>query len=229
MKLLKKSTALLLAAVIALSCMGVIAFAAPTIKSMKIVQMPAKTTFYRGNDWDYGYWNFPVDGTGKGEFEERADVISFMHRGGLYSYYQDRGMLDMNGLVVEVTYSDGSKKNVAYKETVSGTTVNQNILASPKNGYKLGKNTIEIYFLENTAVYTTYEINIVDNAEPQKLMGDVDFNNIVNSTDALLILQHVVEISVFNAAQKAVADMNADGKINSADALAVLKLSVGQA
>ena len=50
-------------------------------------------------------------------------MISFKHYGGYYTRYADRGMIDMNGLVVKVTYSDGTSENIAYKETVSGTSV----------------------------------------------------------------------------------------------------------
>ncbi|MBR6531610.1 MAG: dockerin type I repeat-containing protein [Clostridia bacterium] len=222
MKIFKKATAVLLALVMMMSLFAVNGFAA-TITKIEIVELPEKTSFYRGTDWDYGYWKFP-EGDGLGTFEPRDGLITFMHRGGYFSFYQDRGMLDMNGLVVKVTYSNGNTRKIAYKETLnSNGVVNQNILASPKGGdYKLGENTIEIYFAENTKVYTTYKINILD-----KLMGDVDGNGKVNSTDALKVLQSSVELITLTASQKAAADMDANGKVNSIDALKILQLSVG--
>ena len=197
--------------------------AAASIKKIEIVTLPAKTTFYQGTDWDYGYWKFPVD-EGLGTFTPYDGVISFMHQGGYFSYYQDRGMLDMNGLVVKVTYSDGTSKNIAYKETLnSNGVVQQNIYASPKGGdYKLGENTIEIYFLENYNVYTSYKINIVDVSK-----GDINSDGRVNSTDALIVLQYSVQNITLNSQQKLAADMNGDGKINSIDALKILQKSVG--
>lgn len=56
--------------------------------------------------------------------------------------------------------------------------------------------------------------------------GDVNGDGVVNSLDALNVLQYVVGIKVddFN---KTAADVNGDGKINSGDALKILQISVG--
>ncbi len=131
-----------------------------------------------------------------------------------------------NGLVVKVTYSDGTSENIAYKETVSGTSVTQNIYASPTTDYKLGENTIEVYFKSNTAVYDSYKINIVKTAS---LKGDVNFDGKVNSTDALLVLQHVVGTKLIGYQNMHIADMSGDGQINSFDALQILRKSVALA
>ncbi len=221
MKILKKATAVVLAFVMMLSLFAINASAA-TIKKIEIVQLPNKTTFSYGTDWKYGYWKFPED-DGLGVFTEKDGIITFMHQGGYFSMYQDRGMLDMNGLVVKVTYTDGTTKNVTYKETLNkNNVVTQNILASPAGGdYKLGENTIEIYFAENTQVYTTYKINI---SGVQK--GDVNSDKKVNSTDALMVLQYSVELLTLTSAQKSAADMDGNGKINSIDALMILKKAV---
>lgn len=202
--------------------------AAASVTKMEIVSLPTKTTFYQGTDWNYGYWQFPED-DGLGEFTPREGVITFMHNGGYVSFYQERGMLDMNGLVVKVTYSDGKTKNVAYKETKYSTgVVTQNILASPKGGeYKLGENTIEIYFEATPAVYTTYKINIVEGEQPVIVKGDVNSDKKVNSSDALLVLQHAVQLITLTSEQAKIADMNSDSKINSLDALMILQTSVG--
>ena len=222
MKIIKRITAVMLALVMMLSLLAVQGSAA-SIKKIEIVELPDKTTFYRGTDWDYGYWKFP-EGDGFGTFVKKDGTITFMHRGGYFSYYQDRGMLDMNGLVVKVTYSDGKTKNIAYKETLnSNGVVEQNIYASPAGGeYKLGENTIEIYFLENYNVYTTYKINISDVRK-----GDLNSDGKINSTDALIVLNYNVQNLTLNAQQKVVADVNGDGKINSIDALKILRVSVG--
>ena len=202
--------------------------AAASVTKMEIVSLPTQTTFYQGTDWDYGYWKFPED-DGLGVFTPRDGVISFMHQGGYFSYYQDRGMLDMNGLVVKVTYSDGKTKDVAYKETKnSNDVVTQNILASPKGGdYKVGENTIEIYFESSPSVYTTYKINIVEGEQNTTVKGDVNSDEKVNSSDALLVLQHSVQLITLTAEQVKAADMNSDSNINSLDALMILQKSVG--
>lgn len=199
---------------------------AASITKMEIVSLPTKTTFYQGTDWDYGYWKFPED-EGLGEFTPLDGVISFMHQGGYASKYQDIGMLDMNGLIVKVTYSDGKTKNIEYKETKYGDVVTQNMLASPKGGeYKVGENTIEVYFESAPAVYTTYKINIVEGEQPAA-KGDINSDKKVNSSDALLVLQHSVRLINLTAEQVEIADMNSDSKINSFDALMILQKSVG--
>lgn len=201
--------------------------AAASITKMEIVSLPTKTTFYQGADWDYGYWKFP-EGDGLGVFTPRDGVISFMHQGGYFSFYQDRGMLDMNGLVVKVTYSDGKTKNIAYEETQHSTgAVTQNMLVSPKGGeYKVGENTVEVYFESAPAVYTTYKINIVEGEQPAA-KGDINLDNKINSSDALLVLQHSVKLITLTAEQSEIADMNSDSNINSLDALMILQKSVG--
>ncbi len=201
--------------------------AAASITKMEIVSLPTKTTFYHGTDWDYGYWKFPED-DGFGVFTPRDGIISFMHQGGYFSFYQDRGMLDMNGLVVKVTYSDGKTTNIAYKETKHSTgVVTQNMLVSPKGGeYKVGENTVEVYFESAPAVYTTYKINIVEGEQPAT-KGDVNSDKKVNSSDALLVLQHSVQLITLTAEQVKIADMNSDSNINSLDALMILQKSVG--
>ena len=67
-------------------------------------------------------------------------------------------------------------------------------------------------------------ITVLSHAE--KLKGDVNEDGVVNSTDALMILQYTFYPA--RNLDKAVADLNGDGKINSADALLVLKICVGQ-
>lgn len=56
--------------------------------------------------------------------------------------------------------------------------------------------------------------------------GDVNSDGKINSSDALLILQHSVG-SAPSGFNKNLADMNSDGKINVSDALTVLQISVG--
>ncbi len=225
MKLFSKAVSVLMVVVMMFSLLSFNSSAASVTK-MEIITLPTKTTFYKGTDWNYGHWTFPED-DGLGTFTPDEKNITFMHQGGYIHNYQDRGLLDMNGLVVKVTYSDGTTKNVTYKETVhSSGVLTRNIFASPKGGeYKLGENTIEIYFESSPNVYTTYKINILESAPVSK--GDVNSDSKINSSDALLVLQHSVESIKLTADQIARADMNSDSKINSHDALMILQKSVG--
>lgn len=56
--------------------------------------------------------------------------------------------------------------------------------------------------------------------------GDLNGDEKVNSTDALIVLKYTVgkETEI----DEKVADINSDGKVNSTDALAILRISVGQ-
>lgn len=222
----KRVIAYIMAIVVALSCSGlaavVSASAAAKITAVKIVTYPTKTVFVQGTDWDYGYYDMP-EGYGLGTFVKRNDMISFLHNGGYYSHYSDRGMIDMSGLVVKVTYSDGTSENIAYKETKSGIKVDQNILASPRGDYKLGENTIEVYFKSNTKVYDSYKITLVTAITK----GDVNNDGKVNSSDALLVLQHVVGLKTLSSTAFTAGDMDSNGVLNSFDALLILRKSVG--
>lgn len=232
MKNTKRLISCIMAVILAVTCSGVVslfsAFADNvTITAVRIVTLPNKTVFVQGEDWDYGYYDMP-EGTGKlGTFVSDKNYISFMHNGGYFSRYADRGMIDMTGLVVEVTYSNGSKENIAYKETISGTKVNQNILASPSADYKLGENTIEVYFKSNIYAYDSYKITLKEKGAAT-IKGDVNGDGSVNSMDALLVLQHVVGSVILTTEQFKIGDMDSNNKLNSMDALQILRKSVGQ-
>ena len=59
------------------------------------------------------------------------------------------------------------------------------------------------------------------------ITGDANLDKLVNSKDALCILEYTVGKRSFNATQKKASDVNHDGKIDSKDALTVLKKSTG--
>lgn len=223
---MKKATALVLVIVLAFSCFAVTGFAAPKMTDMKIISYPLRTVFYKGIDWKYGYWNFSADSEdGLGTFTDRDGLVCFMHNGGYYSYYEDLGMIDMTGLVLEVSYSDGSKKTFEYKETKKGITVTQNIYASPQKKMGVGKNTIDVYFKNDISVYTHYDIELRDTAP---VRGDINDDTRVNSADALRVLQYVVGMIKLSDFHINASDLTKDGKVNSADALDILLISVGK-
>lgn len=58
--------------------------------------------------------------------------------------------------------------------------------------------------------------------------GDVNADNAINSSDALLALQYSVGMKTLTAVQKSAADVNNDGNVNSADALKILQYAVGE-
>lgn len=57
--------------------------------------------------------------------------------------------------------------------------------------------------------------------------GDVNFDGFVDNLDAVLILQHVVDIIDFSDKALVAADADGDGSIDTLDALIILKYDVG--
>lgn len=57
--------------------------------------------------------------------------------------------------------------------------------------------------------------------------GNVDGDDSVSSSDALLILRESVGLEAFSSEQRKYADVNLDNSVDSADSLAVLRYSVG--
>lgn len=63
-------------------------------------------------------------------------------------------------------------------------------------------------------------------ANAADFLGDIDKNGVVNSSDALTILEY--SIGKTTEIDSKIADMDKDGNINSGDALLVLRTSVGE-
>ncbi len=61
----------------------------------------------------------------------------------------------------------------------------------------------------------------------EKVYPDVDGNNRVSSSDALLILQFATGVKAPTDEQKKKSDVNGDGKVNSTDALLILQIATG--
>lgn len=199
--------------------------------SLEIKTLPDKLKLYRGADWDYGIWDLPEDDADNIWFwQSGGSDISFLHNQGSGNY-PERGMIDLTGLVIEIKYSDGSIKTLRYKETpITENVIKPNILAAPRKDFCVGKNVIEIYVEENISFYDTYEIEIIDSAPPPvRKQGDVNGDGKVNSTDALLLLQHSVGERFLSEQEKEYADLNGDKKFNSTDALMILRIAVGMA
>lgn len=202
-----------------------------TIKGLKIVSKPYKTDFYKDTDWVYGVWETSETNPPKSTLL-KSDKISFTHNPGS-GMYPERGMLDMTGLKIEVTYSDGSKSTITYAESkTKAGFYSANIAASPKGGkeYFIGTNTIEVYLTADYRYYDSYTINIHGESTPDtpqsSASGDVNSDKKVNSQDSLLVLQHTVGLITLTSEQKKNADMNGDKTINSTDALLILKKAV---
>ncbi len=62
--------------------------------------------------------------------------------------------------------------------------------------------------------------------ESAGLLGDVNGDGNINSTDAMLVLQHAVKIITLTEEQQLRADVTRDGAVNSTDAMRILQYAV---
>jgi len=78
---------------------------------------------------------------------------------------------------------------------------------------------------------TAATITLGDTIPPQYQVhwfGDINYDGVVNTSDARMILQSIVGKLQLSDAQKALADVNKDSKIDTADARIVLQVIVGK-
>ena len=119
---------------------------------------------------------------------------------------------DLNGLSVQVKYTGGQTVTVKYADSPARFSV------KTPSKLRSGSNRIEILF---DGKYTI-GANIIIEA-----YGDLNLDGYINSSDALMLLQHATGIKTLNATQKKYADVTADGKVNSSDALCILQKATG--
>lgn len=127
--------------------------------------------------------------------------------------------LNITGLTVKASYSDGTTKTVSYPETATvGWAVSKNT-----DSIKPGEATIYATFCGYSVPFTAQFVT----TNPHSL-GDVSKDGKINSADALLVLQHSTEAITLDYSKARLADVNGDSKINSYDALKILQYSVGK-
>lgn len=91
--------------------------------------------------------------------------------------------------------------------------------------------TIEYDVTVGGCIATGTEVRIMGNGVPLaeyviSVKRDTDMNSIINSSDALLVLQYAVGMKSLGPARRLSADITGDGKINSSDALEILTYAV---
>lgn len=82
-------------------------------------------------------------------------------------------------------------------------------------------------YVSTDSVNLTKVASLEYGTEPEYTLGDVDNDGKINSSDALLVLQHSVEILTLKDNALLAADVDKDGRILSSDALLILQHSVG--
>jgi hypothetical protein len=87
------------------------------------------------------------------------------------------------------------------------------------NGLKAGTFTVSATPSAGGTQLTTGTITVVQTYT----LGDVNNDGKINSTDAILVLQHAAKIITLTDAKIIAADINGDGKVNSTDAIKILQ------
>lgn len=110
------------------------------------------------------------------------------------------------------------KVDSTYIYTIEGNT-SQKVYA-----LKYYKDTgVQTYY--STTKILFYGVPNYQNSSSGLKKGDINGDGLINSVDALFVLEHCVSRRTLTKNQLSVADMNGDGKINSKDSLEILKYS----
>ena len=115
--------------------------------------------------------------------------------------------LVLDGMTVTAYFTDGSARDVTSQVTLGGYDV-----STP------GVQKVEVSYDGKTA---SFEITV-----SKGLLGDVNGDGCLDSSDALSILRYSVGFPTEDDMSLETADINGDGAVDSADALAVLRKSL---
>ncbi len=119
---------------------------------------------------------------------------------------------DYSGLSVTLSYSNGTTDTVSYNNEPN------RFRFQPVGAIKLGSNTIKATIDGKASV--EFQITL-------RGYGDVEVDGLINSFDALSVLQYSVGLLRLGGFRLQYADVTADSTVNSSDALAILQRSVG--
>lgn len=185
-------------------------------------------------DGNYGMWQYTEYGTLPG-ISERVDKN--------YCYYDYPTYIKNNGLngypakTVEPTYSvkavnevkvDTNSKIVSkvpanltadqFRSTYTACSSDVTVVIDKTVSGNVATGTT-VTFKKGSTVLAAYTVSVI---------GDVDGNSLVNSSDALSVLEHVVGLRSLSGVKYLSADCTNDGAVNSIDALEILTNAVRQ-
>lgn len=134
--------------------------------------------------------------------------------------------------VFSISCSDDYKKTASVK-VITETGVKEVSLSSGLKSVKLSSTAKNGFLIWNGSAEKEKEYSVsIDGAASgqtveSRLLGDVNKDGIINSYDALLVLNYTVGIKKPTADQSFRSDVNTDGTYNSFDALMILQISIG--
>ena len=122
----------------------------------------------------------------------------------------------------DIKVATGKDVSDVYLKASDGTKIN--LSASEKNGYKVWSADFE-----TGGKYTlVVDGRKLDEPVANVKLGDVNMDGVVNSYDALLVLQFSVNQKIPAEDEAIRSDMNGDGMLNSYDALMILRVVTGE-
>ena len=137
--------------------------------------------------------------------------------------------VDYNAHGIETVYSDLENRG---GQIIANSNTNADDVKEYING-KDNSSKVNNNFTTTIDALQKIERHVEDIAEEANkrintfYMGDIDFDDLVTSGDALGILRGAAGIDKLEDNQIAIADMNEDGVIDSADALEALRIATG--
>ncbi|MBQ7548423.1 MAG: hypothetical protein IJT03_01820 [Clostridia bacterium] len=131
---------------------------------------------------------------------------------------------ELPAIYADISYRDSFLSSVRVRLADTGTVKSANPgVAKVENGrvygISAGTTTLTCSAFSGTASITV--------TVKSALAGDVNGDGSVNSSDALMVLRHTVNLIQLEKSAMSVADLDGNGQINSADALRILQISVG--
>jgi GH25 family lysozyme M1 (1,4-beta-N-acetylmuramidase) len=168
-------------------------------------------------DLDYCYYDYPqiiknlgMSGYDKGEDKPIAKPsFEFKEIDG-FTFNDDSSII--YGIESQMTTQEFTEKYIELKD---GATVNYTTTV----GGCIATGT-KVQIVGGDKILAEYVISV---------NRDTDMNSVINSSDALLVLQYSVGSKSLGPARRLSADSTRDGKINSSDALEILTYVVGGA
>lgn len=156
-------------------------------------------------------------GTGTGGFYANANKFKLTCTG-LPGQYSLVLLLKEDADQSEGTKGIPTESNLQYidQQNIKPTT---EFILFPK---QMEKGTYNVYVSTNNADLKKVA-SLEYGTEPEYTLGDVDGEDGITTTDALLVLQHVAEKETLTGSNFSAADVDKNGKIDTTDAILILQ------
>ena len=205
---MKRRILALLLAVLTLTALTAAAFAAETTtETLGAFNL-------KGSD---GFVLTVEGGTGDGGFYANANKFKLTCTG-LSSQYSLVLLLKEGADQSEGTKGIPTESNLQYIDQQNITATTKFILF-PK---QMETGTYNVY-VSTDSVNLKKVASLEYGTEPEYTLGDVDGEDGITTTDALLVLQHVAEKETLTGSNFSAADVDKNGKIDTTDAILILQ------